>query len=462
MKPRQLLFLAAIFALLILIVVLRQLKQPPELATEEYAPLDLSFDEAQLGKIELYASKREGDESPVSLVKDQTDWKIPTLWNARADSDKIEGFLTLIKSAKGEIRANDRSLFEDFGIRDEEAFHVKLSDQADHELLHLLIGTKKADYQTLFVRKKDSDHVYMTNANLYGQIGIYGDPDTNAPKSDYWASTQLAHYEDESVKEIEKIRFQDGREIVTASVALAVDPYDSTKKEWTFKRDGIPFPIDPEKIKQFLSSIKSWRAMEVLNPTSKDYGFATPVWRLSIGREGSEPIMLTAGPHDSEADAYPIQVSTEPVVYQLSKYYFENLDIDDSKFFRDDPLQVEPDHVEKLVVHAGKQEFSFEPKQKTWEALTNYLNDLKTFRVDRLIFDEKEKKLVKPRGKNWIEIQLEGKVPQILDVGEPISKDSSMYAAVIRDSDHPFAIDDSVFQKFFGNLDRLAEPKNKE
>ena len=57
MKPKQLLFLSAIFALLVLAVVLRQLQRPPELTTEEYAPLDFSFDESRIGKIEIYKPK---------------------------------------------------------------------------------------------------------------------------------------------------------------------------------------------------------------------------------------------------------------------------------------------------------------------------------------------------------------------------------------------------------------------
>ncbi|OGX04160.1 MAG: hypothetical protein A3G87_08945 [Omnitrophica bacterium RIFCSPLOWO2_12_FULL_50_11] len=461
MKPKQLLFLSAIFALLVLAVVLRQLQRPPELTTEEYAPLDFSFDESRIGKIEIYKPKGADEETQVSLVKEETGWKISTLWNARADVDKVEQFLTQIKHAKGEIRAKDQSLFEDFGIRDDEALHVKLSDLSENELLHLLIGTKKADDRSLFIRKNDSEVVYVTNANLYGQMGVYGNPDTEPPKSDYWVSTQLAHYDTDSVKRIEKVRFEKGVEIVTARVALTIDPYDSTKREWKFERSGLPFAIDPEKIKQFLESAKTWVAKDVVDSKAKDYGFSSPLWRLSIVQDGREPIILTAAPYDSEADAYPIQVSTEPVVFQLSKYYFENLDIDDSKFFRDNPLQVEPDQVEKLVIHTPKQEMSFEPKQKTWEGLTNYLNDLKTFRVDRMLFDAREKKKVGPEGENWIKIQLVGKAAQFLDVGELITKDTKTYAASIRGTDHPFAIDDSMFQKLFGNLDRLATPEDK-
>jgi hypothetical protein len=106
------------------------------------------------------------------------------------------------------------------------------------------------------------------------------------------------------------------------------------------------------------------------------------------------------------------------------------MDRDESKFFVDNPFDINPDKVELLKIHKGEKEWSFNPKQKKWESLTTYLNDLKNFTVTRLLFNAPEKKKATPL--QWIEIQKEGASSTILEVGDIVSEKNKEYAANLR------------------------------
>lgn len=464
MKTRHIFILAIVLVLLIAGVVFQQLQKPAELTTEEYAPLDLSFDSAQVAKLQI--GKGSGDtDNPFFLfavIKSDPGpaWSIPDFSGARADQNKIDQFLKEIREAKGELRANDPSLFSDFAVDKDQAFQVILSDKDWKSLLTFYIGAKRAGASGLFVRQEGSNTVYMTHANLLGLMGFYGDTETEKPAMDYWAALDLVKPEDAGKVERLEITRMNGREIAAASVAREADPADSTKKRWKYLRADLPFALDAEKVRQFLSSIPNWKASKALDPKAKDYGFAKPHWQMKLGLEGGEEIVLTAGAEDEESNAVYMQVSREPVVFQLPRYYFQNFDIDDSKFFVDNPLSIEPEKTVKLIVHADANEFSLTPKEKKWDSLVGYLNDLKTLTVTKLLFSSEDQKKVKAQGRHWLEIQMEGASPVLLDIGNMISEQTKEYAARKRDGTEPFAIPEFVFKRFFENLDRLAEPKS--
>ena len=460
-------------------VVLKQTQKPEELATEEYVPLDLSFDAAAVQKIDISKPKAatagagKKEEEYVELVKKNDIWKVSGLFNARADEDKIEKFLKELREAKGELRAKDKALFPDFGIGDNEAYRIVLTGGANAgeagrlPLLDLRIGTKKADYRSLFVRKEGSDPIYVTDANLFGEMGLYGDPKTESLNQDYWPSTSLVEVDSDKVTKLETRRFKDGEEVLTTSVIKEAfgarssssgegPGTEGVQKKWKYTREDRPFAIDAEKIKNHLDSLKTWRAQKVLNPKEKDYGLAKPAWRMNILMEDGKEIAVSAGGADEDTKAYDMQVSGEPVVFQLTYYYFENMDVDDSRFFVDNPLGVDPDKTTKLVIRAHKKPMEFNPKQKPREALTQYLNDLKNFRVEKLLFEGAKIKSPAPYS---LEVQTEGAQPQVLDFGEMVSQELKLYPGVKRGVLQPFAIAESDFKKYFDALDRLAEPK---
>jgi hypothetical protein len=466
-KPKQILVLAVILLLLIVGVVIKSLQKPAELATQELTPLDLSFDAGTVGKIQISKSVPASNaqaENAITIIRNKPPepdgWKIPDFMNARADKEKIERFLKEIHDAKGELRAKDKSLHKDFGIDGESAFRVTLFDNEWRQILGMLIGTKRAGSGNLFVRMDGSDAVYMTDAQLLTEMGIYGDPEKEKPKKEHWAALNLADFDVSKVEKLETHRFQGGKDTLAAGVMREADPADTAKKKWKFLRPEPPFALDAEKVKQFLSSINAWRASKAMDPKAKDYGLDKPQWQLKLGIEAGDEIIITAGGNtDPESKAYYLQTSRSNVVYEYPDYYFKNLDIDDSKFFVDNPLEIDHDKIERLLIVAGKQEMSFNPKAKKWDSLSNYLSELKSFSATRLLLDPSEAKKVQSPSHYRIEIQREGApAPFILDVGEAISETPKEYAAVKRGA-VPFAISEYNYKKLFDNLARLVEPK---
>lgn len=461
MKPKQLIFLAIVLTILAGAVFLRGLRKPAEIAQEEFAPIDLSFDWEKVSKIQI--GKGGGDEKSLTLFtmikSDKGQWHIPDFGNARTDQEKITRLFDEIRKSKGELRAKDPALFPDFKIGEHDAYRILLFDSDWKSILSLYIGAKLGGDNLIFIRRGDANDVYLSEANLLGELGIYGDPEKEKPTMEYWAATDIVKIETDQVSKIETRRFQQGSEILTTSVVREVEPADPTKKKWRYTRPGTPFVLDAEKIKQFLLTLGSWRATKVLDAKAKDYGFANPSWQMRLRVEGSQELTLTAGAQDPETQSYYMQSSLEPVVFLLNWHYFENFDIDDSKFFADNPLSVDPEKTEKLVIQAEAKKMSLEPKAKKTDAVTSYLNDLKSLTVAKLLFDPAEQKKVKTPSRYSIEIQKEGSPPKTLDVGDIISEQTKQYAVIKRGESQPFAISEDMFKKLFENLERLSEPK---
>jgi hypothetical protein len=443
---KPILILTVLFVALLIGVSIRNNQKPTELATEEYVPLDLSVDKDKVAKITI--SNRAQADTKVELIKENADWKVSSLWNARADQEKINNLLKGISEAKGEVRAKGKNLFSDFGIEDDKAVHVVFSDTAGKEMLTFFIGTKKADADSLFIRKQNADAVYLTDANLLGNIGIYGEPAEEKPSSEYWASTVIANFDVNQVTGIETHQFENGREKLIASVKREAN-------KWQFTRPEMPFPIDAEKVRLFFDSMKNWRAQKVFDPKAEDYGFSKPSWQMTLTLENGTPIKLVSGKTDESGNVY-LQSSSEPVVFQMSKYFFENLNADDSHFFVDNPLGIDADKTEHLVIRADKKTWSFMPKEKKWESLTTYLNELKNFRAERLILDSKDEAKLNVKSSRELEVHKEGQV-YILRVGDKLNEKNEYAAQIV--GKHAFAISEAVFKSTFDNPDRLKEPE---
>lgn len=438
MKLRQLFTLAVILGLLVLGVVVKQSQKRPELATREYTLLNLSFDKDRVSKMTI-------NDDQVQLVKENVRWQAVNFFSARADQKKIDDFLSEIRNAQGELRASGQDILKDFGITDEEGIRVTLGER-DQETLGFVLGTKKGAPGTSFIRKKDSQDVYLTEANLLGMMGIYGDASAEGPQADYWVSKNLADYDPNQVNRIEIKNFEKGAE--TGSTGL--------QKEggvWKFLRADLPFAPSADKAEQYLSGAKTYMASQVLDPQAQDYGFSKPHLRIKLALEKGREIIITAGnPDTPERNSYYLQVSSEAVVFLLSKYYLENLSPDDSWFFSDNPLSVDPAKTAKLVVRADQTEMKFEPAAKKWDALTSYLESLKNFRVEQPISK-------KPKfGKYRLEIQKQGEAPVILDFADLSSKDKKEYAVQKSGNPYVFSVSETLFRQLFDNPGRLAEP----
>jgi len=457
MKTKQILTLGVIFLVLIFAVIMKEMKKPAELATQEYVPLEISFDRDNIEAIDISRVKDVATEEEyfVQIVKKEGAWKVGTSYDARADENKIKAFLDEIANAKGELRAQSKDVFEDFGITDELSYRVVLLDSAGKDLLKLRIGTVKNRGRSIFVRREGEENVFMTDADIFGKVGIYGKPAEADLGTDFWVDLRLADYDTAKVISLETKTFDEGVETLRTNVV-------KENGQWKHVRDGLPFEIDQAKIVQHLDSIKSWRAQKTLEPDTADLGFDTPAWQMKIGFEGGENIILKAGNINEDAKAYYIYVSSEPVPFQLTHFYFENLSVDDSRFFKNNPLEIDEASLEKLIVASPSNTYEFAPATKTWQELSDYVKQLASFRAQELILDDAQKKFSKSPSKQYIEIKKTGvDAPIIIDFGKQISEESKEHAVSLRGHDaYPFILKASDIAKFFEGFDKItaAEP----
>lgn len=459
MKTKQVFTLGLIFLVLIVGVILKEMQKPAELATQEYVPLDLSFDVEKVGKVDVsrLLNKEKDEEAYVELVKKDEGWRVKTFYDARADEAKITGFLETIKSAKGEMRAQSKEVLGDFGITEDEAFKILLLDAGGKELLSLRVGTLKNRGRSIFVRRAGENKVFMTDADIFGKMGIFGKPEESDLGTDYWVDLRLVQFDTAKAKKIEIKSFEDGGEILKSEVVK-----DAGK--WSYVREGLPFEIDGTKVEQHLNSLQGWRAQKVLEPETEDLGFDSPQWQMKIAFDGEEDILIKAGNINEDAKAYYIQVSSEPAPFQLTHFYFENMNIDDSRFFKNNMLGADAAKLEKLTIATKTNTYEFSPAEKTWQELTDYINQLANFRPQALIFKDENKAHVKSPSTQFIELKKKDiETPLIVDIGEKVNEESREHAVTVRGNDYPFILKESDISKFFEGFDKIknAEPSDE-
>jgi len=261
MKIKQILVLGVIFCVLALGVGIKQFLKPKELATEEYTPLRFSFDPSFVEKIHL----GKGYETPIDLVKTEGVWRIPERWNVRANRAKIENFLENIRTAKGELRADDRNLARDFGLESSEAFYVSLFDALGGPLFKVWIGTKKSVFRFPFVRVEGSDRIYLSEMDFFDALGLYADPKKQRPTADPWLALDLFDLKMDEIQGIEIRRFEKKE----AGTVLAVNRRKADPSTWEYAKDMVPFLMDQVKIREYLTELVSLRATTLLEPGSK-------------------------------------------------------------------------------------------------------------------------------------------------------------------------------------------------
>ncbi len=449
MKTKQLYFLLIILAALGVGTFIRQSQKPPQLSLEEYTPLDLSFDPAKIEKIvieKLKNGKAADDNTRIEMAKEQGGWKIRFLGNARASESKVGDLLKEIRDAKGELRGRGEKIFQDFGIGDPDSFHVTLSTNAG-PALELVLGTKDPG-NGVFLRKKDSESVYLAEADLFGRMGVSGNPANATLPKDFWAATNFLDMDPNRVRGLKISTFEQGKETVKADIK-------GSGALWSYNRPGMPFQPGGEKTAAFIAALTTRNAEKILDPNAQDYGFDKPTWRMNITFDGGEEKVFTAGKRDNETEAVYINVKGDPTVYQMSKYFFQSLEIDDTAFMGENPLGIETDKIEKLTVRSGKEELTASPAQKKWDSLNYYIDDLKNIRFTRLVLDPKEQKIA---GQQSLEVVLKDGKSYFLQAGGPI-EGGKEYPVSFRGSQAVLALPQAVYKQLFEKADRLKEPQ---
>ncbi|HNX67901.1 MAG TPA: DUF4340 domain-containing protein [Candidatus Omnitrophota bacterium] len=348
MNQRTIFILSVIFGALVLGLGVQALFRAYDRTTagsgRDGSVLAVSFDPAKVEKILIGRPVQPAGRAavaPVELVKDGAAWKVKNLWNAKADPAKIKTLLQKIGALRGEFRGSGKDLFPDFGITDTEAFSLKFEAASDVSVLDLRIGTKPAG-NGYFVRKAGGNDVYFAEIDLAGLFGIFTPFEDAIPAGDFWADVTLFDLAPEKVRKITVNHIRGTEKQMTAGCALEKDPKDPAQTTWVFlQRADRSFALDPDKVLRFIATLNSVKAQKVVDPAGKDYGLEKPAWEIAV-TEGERETVLSLGAKDEKTSSYFVKISAVPAIFQLSAYYAEDLQIDDSRFMKEAPKENPP------------------------------------------------------------------------------------------------------------------------
>lgn len=279
-----------------------------------------------------------GDAAPsVELAKENGVWKVKSLWDAKADAARVDGLLGTLGRAmqEAEFRGSGKALFPDFGITDAEALFLKFTKSGQTDL-DLRLGMKAAG-NGYFVRKAGSEDVYFIDADMAGLLGLFDDLKDAKLSGDVWADLALFRFDPEKVNRITVYRLKGEEKTMAAALERETDPKDPLKSSWKFLRKEMTLAPDPDKILKFIAAMNSVRAQKVADPAGKDYGLENPVWQLAV-TDGNDKVILNAGPKAAKEDLYYVKTADAGTVFGLGAGYFDDLNVDDTRFVKDPPL----------------------------------------------------------------------------------------------------------------------------
>lgn len=434
MNKKQIVILLGVLGALIVAVVAKRLVPRPEVYKEETQSLEIAFSPETATRVVL--GKGSGEQERVELQRANGAWRIPSLWNAKADGEKVERFLDSLSRLKGEVRSSADDVLSDFGITDEQALHVTVFQEA-RPVLHLLLGTAPAGWQQLFVRQANSSTVFLAQSDLLSEMGIWQMSDATKPSADAWADLRFLAFSPESITRIE---------------------LKEKGADWQELGGQLPFERDPAKAQTHLQELLNLRAQRVADPAGTAYGLTEPAWQLRFVKREGAPVVLTVGAPTAEGstDRY-LRVEEASEVYAVSGYTLDRIKVDGSRFIGEDPLRVGEAKYATLTVTTPGKEATVAVQKDRWAGLDEYLQALKTFRVAKTqgLPDRAKTEL-----KTTHQITLSGGGSEHLTIAceAPVTAETNEIVCINRKNAIPFTIDRSTFQAVFERLERLEQP----
>ncbi len=359
MKPKTLIPLVVILAVLaILVAVMKSDDQPPSITEEvkltPLVPEGLTAD--GIARIEIYAGGATDDK--LVLVKNEAKdrWEVASHFDAPVNQETIDTLLDDLVALKGEFRATvkDDGGFEAYDLSDEAAFHVFGYDgESDQPLFHVLAG-KAPSYDTVFMRVADSKEIQVTDKDFRRQAGIYGDDRAEAPKPSTWLDKQILKIDKGGIKRValtlpdKEVVFEyrqkpveptpeaEGQEEGEADAVIATSPPPPIEFEWVVASGGPGGALKETGLTSMLSKLANLSGTDIVDPAKKDeWKLEAPQYVCRIGVEGGEEdVVIEGGQPEPGGDGYlRIASGQDDTVYKINRYGFEQLFPKGKNFF---------------------------------------------------------------------------------------------------------------------------------
>lgn len=335
-KTKNLVILAVVLVVLLGVNLVQRSEYRSETGRSsvvELLPAGVTPD--QLGRIAIgQGSQNEA----VVLEKDPDGWKVSTSWGAKANLSRVESLVRNLQGLTGEFRSKSTEVLPDYKLADE-ALQVRCYDPAGAVVLALDVGGKPERFPGNFVRKPDSDEVYVSQKNILAQVGIYGEPEP--PAGRYFLELQAVQVDR---NEVDRMTVQ-GAEFAWdlakdfAMVPPPADAPDSVQAEptidrgtWEWKRaSGSGDALAKSKVDAVLNSLVAVRATDIADPHADPagYGLAAPSRRAELHLQDGSSIVLAFGADREAADDSPagtyMRRAGDETVWVVTEYAVKNI-----------------------------------------------------------------------------------------------------------------------------------------
>ena len=348
MKFRKLLIIAGVVFCLLLLAVVKNIigKRSESITTKESTVINLikGLSEGFVSKIIVY--KGSDDKNKMSLRKGLFGkWTLENRFGLKARPEAVNSLLKELADVSGEIRADSKELFEDFGISDVSGVHVILKSGNDKVMKHIVLGVKRPAWNMNFVRSAGDELVIAVQKDILSRLNLY-DASSKLDEN-YFADFKVFSLDTDQVDRLE-VKEAEKQELV-----FVKKPADKAMPAgWNLKPSVKGRDIDTAKIDGFLQNITNIYAQDVLDPALNTYGFDRPSLEINLftplekqsslsgftPQDGSQPIHLIVGSYLEPQKAYFLRVilqGTRGMVYRVPESFIQNLKKERSFFLKE-------------------------------------------------------------------------------------------------------------------------------
>ncbi|MCC6491046.1 MAG: DUF4340 domain-containing protein, partial [Candidatus Hydrogenedentes bacterium] len=357
MKPKSLIPLIIIFALLAGLVVLKQTMKEEQTIVDQ-VKLEMLVPEGaaknDVVKLELFAGGKPEEKVIVERsTSDPNVWRVTSHFNAPADEKKIEGFLDKALALKGEPRdtVKEDAGLAPYQLADDTAFHIAAYKRDAAEPMFKVLVGKAPKYNQVFMRAAGAKSVYTLDTNLRSEAGVMGEDMATAPKAETWLKKDVVNIAKDTISKI-TVETPDKRFVIakekkevpaeetpaeTPDAAAPAEekkegeeakPETKVEETWKLAEGGAGNEVKQSGIENLAAAFAPLTATDVVDPAKlADWGLDAPKFKCSLTVEGKEgDVVIEGGRPDPDGDGY-VRVATadSSVSFKLPKYSFEKI-----------------------------------------------------------------------------------------------------------------------------------------
>jgi len=428
MNQKHLLFFIVIALAMGMLLFVKEMNVPPEYSNQETALIMKEFKPERITRIEI----SKGEET-IQLIRENDTWVVPTLWGITASEERIVDLLLAVKDLKGEERARSKELYPDFGITEKMAVHLVFKED-DKPRLHLLLGTQKPRWKNVFIRKAESEAVYLAETDIFPLLGIMGEIATAKLKAEHWADLSILSL---SVDDLSKVEIRD-------------------KRQWYDPTEALPFEASMEPIQTYYRELTQLRAKTVVDPAASNYGLDKPVWQLRVSIREKDPLMISVGAQQEGTTDRYVRAGDSPFVYVMTEYGLSRLRGDRAKWIRNNPFKIDKSLIESIRVQTPTEEAQVAWIPASWPELESYFKALRGLTLQAVADPDEQ---YANDGRNWIEFTFRDKTQAKLTCHSSPEEGGQMLPCRWSQSSIDFKLGGWTYKQLFEDLNGLAMPK---